>query len=439
METQNMKPIHLLAAEIDYELRIRGISTTRKDMAAKRKILARALVVDRNRDIDLVDPNYDFDNEKKVITETLEQISLLVDDFEGDESDSLFKRVRSKLTYISNRIKRIVLPQDETEVADFRNESYATCLELEAILNEKAINFNKANVSNAHNESLPTSHNASLNVSATQVIKKPVPVYKWNLQFSGEITTSLKSFLDRVDELRIARNVDKHELFVCAVDLFCGNALLWFRSIRNEVRDWDSLVVKLKEQFLPPDYEDRLWDEIRTRTQGRKEAVHIYVAVMETLFSRLERPVVEITKLKYIKKNMLPHYVNQLSLTQINSIAELLSYCRRIDEAQVIQQNYHTPSKFSHIEPELAYVYDKPSTSGVNTRPTCATVSASKSENYNSQTISKIVCWNCNGPNHTFRNCSMRRKKFCFKCGKPNETTRTCSYCSGNAVRGCTK
>lgn len=437
-----MKPTHLLATEIDYELRICGISTNRKDITAKRKILGRALIVDKNRDIELIDPNYLFENEKTVITETLEQLSLLVNDFEGNESDSMFTRITSRLCYISNRIKRIPVPQDDTatEITDFRNESYATCLELDAILNEKATNFNRANTSNTNSESPSVTHNELLNVSSTQVIKKPVPVYKWNLLFSGDNTISLKSFLDRVDELCITHNVDKKELFASAVDLFCGNALLWFRSIRTEVRDWNSLVVKLKQEFLPLDYEDRLWEEIRTRTQGRKEAVHIYVAVMETLFSRLERPVAEITKLKYIKKNMLPHYVNPLSLTPINSIAELLFYCRKIDEAQLIQQNYHTPSKFSNIQPELAYVYDKPSTSGINTRSACATVNTDRQENSNdNQRSPKVVCWNCNGPNHTFRYCTMRKRKFCFRCGRSNETTRTCKNCSGNAARRCSK
>nr|CAH7731063.1 unnamed protein product [Callosobruchus chinensis] len=52
-------------------------------------------------------------------------------------------------------------------------------------------------------------------------------------------------------------------------------------------RTWDELVVKLKQDFLPYDYEVDLWDEIRNRTQGSLERVVMFVAVMENLFNKL--------------------------------------------------------------------------------------------------------------------------------------------------------
>jgi hypothetical protein len=55
-------------------------------------------------------------------------------EFEGTAEDMIFKRLRTRLTHLSLRIRRMRLQQD----AEYRNEAYATCLLLEADLHEKA-------------------------------------------------------------------------------------------------------------------------------------------------------------------------------------------------------------------------------------------------------------------------------------------------------------
>lgn len=129
----------------------------------------------------------------------------------------------------------------------------------------------------------------------------------------------MKAFLERVEELSQSRKIDKNELFASAVDLFSSKALVWFRSIKNLVNDWNSLVTLLKREFLPSDYDDQLWDEILLQTQRRNESVTIYIAVMEALFNRLSELPSEAKRVKYIKKNVLPQYVTQLVRNRNNT------------------------------------------------------------------------------------------------------------------------
>lgn len=57
------KPVHLLLSELNYELRIRNVISNR-NQDDKRKILARLLEKERkNSNINLLDPEYDFDRE----------------------------------------------------------------------------------------------------------------------------------------------------------------------------------------------------------------------------------------------------------------------------------------------------------------------------------------------------------------------------------------
>lgn len=162
--------------------------------------------------------------------------------------------------------------------------------------------------------------------------------------------------MERVTELAQARCVTKNELFSSAIDLFSGKALIWYRSIKNSITDWDSLVSLLKLNFLPSDYDDKLWDEIKQRAQGRDEPVAIFIAIMETLFSRLARPPAEVTLVKYIKQNLLSQYISQLALYEISTVTELCTLCKKLEEAQNIKNKHRPNPSINVLEPELAYL-----------------------------------------------------------------------------------
>lgn len=432
-----MKPMHLLVQELNYELRIRGIITDRKDASQKRKMLARILERDRYRvNVDLADPDYDFDEEKRIIDETIESIKSVIVDFEGPETDSTHKRIISRIIHVTERVKRIAVPADDgdraNEIKTYKNESLASCLELEILLSEKV--RNDADLMRLSNVNENSFNQQPLVQNIVQTSPKSIPVYKWNIQFSGDRNSNnLDDFLERVEELCVARHVDKKELFESAVELFTGNALIWFRSIKSTVGDWDALVSLLKREFLAADHVDCVWEQIRKRMQGPSEPIHIYVAAMENLFSRLGHFIAESTKLKYLRKNMNVRYIQQLALVPINSIADLVHYCKKIDEAVAISRSQSQVHKVAEISSERNECLPGPS-NRFNHNSSVRETNTFKSHRpgANKPDVHKsVVCWNCNQPNHTFNNCTARWTKFCYRCGRPGFTTRTCS-CSKN-------
>ncbi|KAK9744240.1 hypothetical protein QE152_g7902 [Popillia japonica] len=59
--------------------------------------------------------------------------------------------------------------------------------------------------------------------------------------------------------------------------------------------NWDDLVSKLKQDFLPCHYDDDLLEEINRRTQGPQEKAMLYICAMEGLFDRLSVKPDELT------------------------------------------------------------------------------------------------------------------------------------------------
>ncbi|KAK9731641.1 hypothetical protein QE152_g13442 [Popillia japonica] len=212
--------------------------------------------------IEFKDPDFDFEIERDAINATISSIKECINEFEGPESDSAFKRIASRITHVTDRVKRIELT-DEEVVTTFKNDSLANCLELEVLLSEKVIRETQPVFTNT-----PPIQSLHSDIPQTSIVKR-TPVYKLNVRFTADGKSDVFSFLERIEELSLSRSIEKRDLFDSAVDLFDGDALLWFRSIKPQVHDWDTLVERLKRDFLPTDYEEFIWEQIRDRHQKK--------------------------------------------------------------------------------------------------------------------------------------------------------------------------
>lgn len=481
----SFKAVHLLLPELNYELRIRNI-VTQKSFDDKRKILGRLLVKEKQQNFNvstLQDPNFDLALERAEIETTLTSLENLIGDFDGPSTDSCFKRAVSRLNHVTQRIQRIpiegITEKDKDIVRQFKNEVYATALKLEADLFERV---KDPDPNTLLNNSILDPNLLNSTIRQTIPVSSPskfMPVYKLGIQYDGN-PKGLLSFIEKVEEVASARSVSKTDLFQSASDLFRDKATFWFRQVKSSVNSWDTLVEKLKKDFLPSDYEDEVWNQIKTRKQGRSEPVVLYIACMETLFVRLSHSPAEVTKIKYIKQGLQAEYQKRLALSDVDSIELLSKLCKKLEEADVLSLASSSTQK-SSLEPELAYFSEISCNSKINNQNFSQKNSSSKNNNQNqcrfynknkkqqrnnfqnkakvktkstlqsdtknkttnlninavefnpNQNKNAVSCWSCGLANHTFRNCLAPVKtRFCFKCGAPNVTVKECKNCAGN-------
>ncbi|XP_028179289.1 uncharacterized protein LOC114366570 [Ostrinia furnacalis] len=124
-------------------------------------------------------------------------------------------------------------------------------------------------------------------------------VHSLNLRFNGK--DSVQDFIVRIEELCLSRNISREKLFNSAVELFTDEALYWYRGTRDQLNSWEYLKASLLEEYLPYDYDHRLLQEIRSRTQGPDESISSYLSIMQNYFSKLRKPLDEEEKLSLIK------------------------------------------------------------------------------------------------------------------------------------------
>ncbi|KAL3279603.1 hypothetical protein HHI36_017109 [Cryptolaemus montrouzieri] len=183
-------------------------------------MLGRLLDKERRGQVqNLLDPSYVFANERDDIDYALLSIRQLINEFEDTTSDSVYKRVKSRLAHITSRVQRMPI--------DAENESYATCIELDAKLHERVLPSVAAVLPDPSQASTSTQQ-PILNVLNSQLSHsfRSVSISEWKENFDGG-TKNLPRFLENVQELMQARQVSKAELFTSARDLFIGNGHYW--------------------------------------------------------------------------------------------------------------------------------------------------------------------------------------------------------------------
>lgn len=448
---------HLLDFELDYELAIRSV-VTQRNMNDKRKILSKLIKKERHANVPgsqvhFEEYKYDFKTEEAAINKSIISITDCIIDFEGSDHDSAFAKIKSRLIHLTGRVNRLIVPENDTDgVEQFKHEAYATCIKLESDLDDKVIE--DPQTPNVSFSPLPAQPVVNVN-PVVSCSASAQPLSTWGVKFNGD-PKQVFYFLERISDLAQARGVSDDDLFKSAVELFIGDAFIWYRSIRSSVNDWGSLVLRLKKDFLPPYSDDEIWDSIRQRKQKKNESITIFVAQLENLFNRLAVPVAEVTKVKYIKRNLLPEYIHQLALHPIDSLVTLTNLCRNLEEAAYLTsskksssfqisslQNNSSNNVQRHINTRARGFNNNRSTNLVQsqsvdsvqlTEPLASTSSSRPHASVQQSTTNKgqVVCFNCQMPNHTFRSCTLKRKVFCFRCGKPDVRVNACPVCSKN-------
>lgn len=430
--------------ELTYELTYRGIGTGTVD--EMRKSLSQAQRLEQEGS-SLSYPDYPFSHAQDVeaVRKKLSELEVEIGTFSGSKTGNPYLRLQSKLHHVLNRVENTVATgAEETKT---RADLLARTLAAMETLSVKAEDVESKQVTEVVLlEGSPTRGQPSFDAdlsgagrtsSVAQDVGsgplaagvKPILPHKWGISFSGDKKgMSITAFLERVEELRKARGVSKSLLLDSGIDLFTGRAFQFYQDVRHEVSTWEELSQMFKDEYQPVDYNERLFEEIKRRTQGPEETIGTYLAVMSKYFQRLECPITEKAKLKILLRNILPYYQSHLGLVDIESIAQLRDLCRRLEERRHTAANFSSPIRPKNsLEPDLAYVQcDEEPLDVVQT----------SSQETSGRDPKDVVCYRCNQKGHRAIGCASNSSKVCFKCGKVGYTVRTCPDCSRSSGNG---
>ena len=316
---------------------------------------------------------------------------------EEEESRNAFLELEQRIKLVMEHLERLREAQ-ETEVEDEELEPRNVKREVETKQEHTPRRSEEENIN-----------------QPVRLREKWVPVYKWNVKFSGDKHgMGVCDFIEKIDDLRAARGTSEQEVYQAAVELFDGIALTWFRSARERCKTWKQVCAELKIVFVDHEFEDNLREKIRKRIQGRDEPFDLYVATIEELCNRLEKKMDQEEKLKLVLKNMNNYLQDKLGMLPLENLETVRELARKAETIRARMKSRAT--EWKKLE-------------SVELQRKAEDIPKRKEE----QTTSKVKCWKCGELGHYATTCKKPKETIsCFGCGMNGVKKSECSKC--NAV-----
>lgn len=391
---------HLLRKEeLVYEVEIRDAkpASTVDALRAQLRELTRAIPAD-----EIVETTRDDGAEISTIKARLEEISVSLS--ESTLSFKTFNKIRAIAHHVFHRLSRV---SDSDAVKSQKIDLNTKLNQVLVIIDSRYKTFKTSFLEPLEEE--PSVQPVAVQCSCS--IEKTIERLK--LKFDGR--SCVRSFLLRLEELCETRNISESRLFQGAAELFVGDALTWFRSVKSSLTDWSCLKTLLLKEYLQVDFDERLLREIRSRTQGSDESVSLYIAIMLNYFNLLSKQISEEEKIKIIRFNLKPQISTALALEIFSTISDLKERCKVLEYSFYRASEYQEPPKVSKstLAPDLAYKQYKSAVAV----PQVEAVEAGG-----------FFCVRCRISGHSLNQCQSR-DLVCFTCGNRGFTRSNCPNC----------
>ena len=131
---------------------------------------------------------------------------------------------------------------------------------------------------------MPTYLNPINNPAANPHIDLMNLIRKWNITYDGR--NDAVAFLERVEELAEQYAINHNHLVRALPELLRGQAILWYRSQKQNIGTWDDFKFLFQTFFFPREYHEDLEEELGRRVQQQNESGRDFVVNVQTLIRR---------------------------------------------------------------------------------------------------------------------------------------------------------
>lgn len=447
-----VKFLSLQKPELEYEVSIRG-STPGLTVQELRKQISKLGLSFPSEDI--LESSLSVSVDLKGVNDVLAKIQ---NNLESQLDRNLLLRTQNLLSHLYHRLNRIVCDETSRPLYDACIKDFQS---LSARFNTVKATAVDAVLANPAPEPLANAVPVNVNVTCDRGSSNEL----CKIKFDGK--TCVRAFIQRVTEFCEARSIPDTKVLSYATEIFVGDALHWYRSVKGQVSGWVELTSLLKQDFSQSDFDYRLLSEIRSRSQGESENISIYLSIMSGLFSRLSKTLSEEDKIEIILHNIRPCYASILaSVPSITDIDTLRTLCRNYENIQARLADFREPPRRSSdtLAPEFAYVgsnsnrnnsfknynYKNNNNNKFNHTNNNNTIYNNKPHYTNNNNnhcnksfnntkqihaieappVKSLYCPRCRCNSHNLRQCKANKDNiYCFVCGEKGVKTPQCPKC----------
>ncbi|KAM8702886.1 hypothetical protein ACLKA7_005256 [Drosophila subpalustris] len=162
-----------------------------------------------------------------------------------------------------------------------------------------------------------TGARSSSEVAPLWVIAKQVR--KWGMRFDGQ--TNPLEFLETLQERAITYDIDIDRMPKVMSEIFIDKAARWFLGSGLRDGSWSDFRDRFVEFFLPPDYLERLEEEIRSRRQRNGEGFKDFLIDIKVLMHHAGYSAAQ--ELHRVYENAAPEYKLYVRRQDFSTLSQL--------------------------------------------------------------------------------------------------------------------
>lgn len=115
--------------------------------------------------------------------------------------------------------------------------------------------------------------------------------------------------------------------------------------------NWNDFIGRFLRDFEPAYEREKVMEMIKSRYQRQDESIVKYFIAMEDLFLRLPHVPSDVERIRIIRNNLLPLYINALALHHFERIDDLKEACKKIEAANIKLKERHSSNFASPSNP----------------------------------------------------------------------------------------
>lgn len=168
---------------------------------------------------------------------------------------------------------------------------------------------------------------------------KLVPVYKWNVKYSGDDQPKNASYMDvnsfilHVTMLKETQCVSDIEMLGNVHFLLSGRARIWYMTYRNNFRTWNDFTSGLRSHFLSRFHEEETLASLMTCQQRPNESAIDYVTELLWRLRGLPQPISDEKQVYILQRGLLPSILSRIGPWQPRN-AEALVHTLKLMEVK---------------------------------------------------------------------------------------------------------
>uniref|UniRef100_A0A1A9UYT9 CCHC-type domain-containing protein n=1 Tax=Glossina austeni TaxID=7395 RepID=A0A1A9UYT9_GLOAU len=227
-------------------------------------------------------------------------------------------------------------------------------------------------------------------------------VRKWSVKYD-EVTNPLE-FIQQIEELCGTDEIPLTLMPKIMIELFTGQALMWYRNNRRPWADWQEFKKDFTRFFLHSRFFERLDDQIRQTYQQQGETFKAYALRMQNLMRHTEYTLHQ--KINRIYRNSRREYQLFIGQTECGNLTDMISLAEHSEDIPPEQSQAGHHRRNGAVEPKShSLPYD-----GIRRRN---------------------VCHRCAQEGHYTQHCQNPRILFGWECGRRGILTKDCCRVNG--------